>query len=170
MDNLSDLDKLNKLEPIQISHQVTIDFNSKGKLSFRLIADRMERYVVQDTSYTEFFGNIFLEGFNDEGESETKMYAQYGLYLQNSYLMIAKEDVELINVNNEKLNTEELTWNQRKHRIYTDKPVTIVQEDGIIHGIGLDADESFIDYQIKQITGTFSVEEVLVPEETEEEN
>jgi LPS export ABC transporter protein LptC len=160
----NDLNEVNQigstqLEPIQVSYGVIIEFNNNGLLSFKLAADKMMRYASADSSYIEFFGNIFLEGFNSEGEKETQMTADYGLYLQTSYKMIAKENVELINVKNEILNTEELTWNQQTRRVYTNKAVSIVQEDGIIHGIGLDADEGFMDYTIREITGSFDIEE-----------
>jgi len=160
--NVEKVETLNvkNLTPIQITFNTKLTFNSNGKVNFILKADRMERFVTADSSFVEFFGNVFLEGFNKEGIKESEMSSEYAIYLQDSYKMIARKNVVLVNLNKDKLQTEELTWNQKTKKIFTNKAVTITQSDGIINGIGLDADESFENYNITQITGTFDVEDL----------
>jgi lipopolysaccharide assembly outer membrane protein LptD (OstA) len=75
--------------------------------------------------------------------------------------MIARNNVEVINIKGEKLNSEELIWNNKNKKIYTEKFVTIQTKDEIIYGDGLEANEDLTNYKIKKIRGTIQVKENL---------
>jgi hypothetical protein len=49
------------------------------------------------------------------------------------------------------LQTEELFWNQAERKIYTEKFVTIQERQTLFNGTGMEADDSFSTYKLKQV-------------------
>ena len=72
--------------------------------------------------------------------------------------MEVKYNVEVVNVNGEKLNTEQLTWDEQKQKIVSNAFVKITTAEEIITGNGLEANQDFTQYEIKEITGTIRLE------------
>ena len=58
----------------------------------------------------------------------------------------------------EELYTDELIWNEKEERIYSDKFVRIVTPEQRISGNGFEADQEFTVYKVKEITGQVYVE------------
>ena len=73
--------------------------------------------------------------------------------------MEAKGNVVVINVNGDKLNTEHLIWLESEKRIKSDEFVKIQTKEEIIYGDGLDANEDFTQYRIKNIKGVITIKE-----------
>ena len=67
------------------------------------------------------------------------------------------EQVVFTNVRGEKLETEQLIWSQDSDRVWTSRPVKITRAQDIIYGQGLDANEDFTHYTIRNITGSLAV-------------
>ena len=90
----------------------------------------------------------------------SSLQANYGINHPHQKLLVVKNNVVVINKEkNERLDTEELVWDQRKQLIYTDAHVKITTPDKIIFGKGLEADESFRKRTIKNVSGEVLVEE-----------
>ena len=73
--------------------------------------------------------------------------------------MEVKYNVEVVNVNGEKLNTEHLIWDEQKKKITSDAFVKITTAKEIIMGKGLEANQDFTQYEIKEVTGTIRIED-----------
>ena len=71
--------------------------------------------------------------------------------------MIAYDDVELINREGEKLNTEYLVWSNDSDIVRTNRPVRIETKTGTLEGNGLEADSKFENYRILNPTGAFDI-------------
>ena len=68
--------------------------------------------------------------------------------------------VEVKNIRKkEQLNTEELFWKPKDQKIYTEKFLTIRQEDQILSGEGLDAAQDLSRYKITKPTGVINLKE-----------
>jgi LPS export ABC transporter protein LptC len=98
------------------------------------------------------FGDFCNNSFEFKIESTT-LKADYGVRYETSKRMEVKYNVEVVNANGEKLNTEHLTWNAITKKIYTDDFVKITTKDQVIWGDGMEADQDFSDYQIKNVKG-----------------
>jgi len=71
--------------------------------------------------------------------------------------MEAKYAVEVVNKTGEKLETERLIWDEQNKRIYTDAFVKITTATEVIRGKGMESNQDFTKYQIKQVTGTIQL-------------
>ncbi len=62
------------------------------------------------------------------------------------------------------LHCQELIWDQKTERFYTDKAVQIHKKGGtIIYGIGMEAPQDFSGYTIFQVTGPLAVPQNGLP-------
>ncbi len=68
-------------------------------------------------------------------------------------------NVHMENSRYEIMETQELTWNIRNKKVFTDKPIKIKTIDNIIYGVGFDSDEDFSNYTIRKVNGIVAVDE-----------
>lgn len=132
-----------------------------GVMKARLTApvmNRLQHPKRPDSAYIEFPNSLHVDFYNDSLVIESQLNALYGRYRENEQKVFLRDSVIVFNLKKDTLRCEELWWDQRKEIFYTDKPVQIHQPDKIIYGKGLEADQSFNWYVIKEITGP-----ILVP-------
>ena len=65
----------------------------------------------------------------------------------------------------ERLLTDELTWNPQTQKVYTDKRVVVENQitGERLNGLGLDANQDFTQYSIRKPTGFFNAPAGMVP-------
>jgi lipopolysaccharide export system protein LptC len=128
-----------------------------GKMRARLTAPVMNRYQT-DSPYIEFPKSLHVDFYDSILKIESQLNARYGRYRETEQKVFLRDSVVVFNIKNDTLRCDELWWDQNSEKFYTDKPVQIHQPDKIIFGKGLEADQSFKWYLLKEITG-----ELLVP-------
>jgi LPS export ABC transporter protein LptC len=108
----------------------------------------------------EFPDGIYLEFYDTFGNLTSTMRADYCYFTRESDLYKASGDVVIKGYStHEQLNTEELYWNQKEEKVFTDKFVRIEKEGEIHTGEGLEAKQDFSEYRILKSRGT-----ILLPE------
>ena len=102
----------------------------------------------------EFPEGLYLE-FYEKGKMTSTLRADYCYYTAEDDLYKATGNVVIQRVdNNDRLDTEELYWNQRKEDVFTDKYVIIQQGGELMEGVGLEAKQDFSYYKILDPKGT----------------
>lgn len=100
----------------------------------------------------EFPEGIEIKFFSKDGELETTMVADRGYFMKNENLYRGEGNVQIQNLpKDQKLQTEEIFWDQPGKKIYTDKFVTIQERQTLFNGTGMEADDSFSNYTLKQV-------------------
>ncbi len=150
---VNSLTKKNNL-PIEATHNIDVLYTDSALLKIHLTAPELDEYE-GNNPYTEMKHGVKVEFFTDSGTVDSYLTADYAIRKTREQKTEAKSHVVVVNIKGEKLNTEDLIWDETKHRIHTDAFVRITTADQIIEGTGLDSDETFTDYQIKNISGTF---------------
>jgi LPS export ABC transporter protein LptC len=159
----NDLEKVNLLTkkknlPVESGTQMTIIYSDSGLVKAKIQAPVLERYAGKE-NYMLMPRGVKMEFFNgDENVSSTltSKYAKVMEYPDNKILE-AKNDVVVINENGEKLNTEQLFWDQKEQKITSNTFVKITRKTEIIMGDGLESNQDFTRYKIKKIRGTLQV-------------
>ncbi|MFZ6050822.1 LPS export ABC transporter periplasmic protein LptC [Halocola ammonii] len=172
----NEIEEINSLadlaeQPLQTSFNATYDYTEDGQLKNRLIASRLDRYGGEDRRIVVSEGfQVFI--YDSLGNFAAELTAVDGVFEPNKRMMVARNNVELINKDGDQLNTEVLTWDQDSAMIYTDQLVKITNEDGVIYGEdGLIADEKFENYELIGMSGDIYVdEESLEKDEKEKED
>ena len=97
--------------------------------------------------------------FDPQGRPGSKLTARRGTIWPATRRMVVYDEVVFTNSKGERLETEQLTWEQDSARVRTDKAVRVARGEDVIHGQGLDAAEDFSSYVIRKVTGVLHLKE-----------
>ncbi|HEU4718332.1 MAG TPA: LPS export ABC transporter periplasmic protein LptC [Bacteroidia bacterium] len=145
-------------QPVQTAHDVDMLYTDSAKLKIHITSPQVKDFA-GSKPYTEMPEGVKVEFFDDAQTVNSYLTSNYAIRKQREQQTEARNDVVVVNIKGEKLNTEKLIWDEAKHRIYTDAFVKITTKDQVLMGNGLDSDESFTNYEIKDITGSFTLKD-----------
>jgi len=128
-------------------------FNDSGKVQLILRAPLMETYSNDDSPYTEFNKGILAVFYDGKKDSAGYAIAKYARFTDKKKLWELRDSVILVNETNDRLETEQLFWDQEKDLIYTDRFVKIVNVDQTIFGTGFESDIRLTKRRIKNPSG-----------------
>lgn len=144
--------------PTQTGKDVALYYSDSTIIKLKLESPYMLMYDKDvKEPFTLMPKGLHLIFYDEEGKQTTTLRANYGIKYDRSKRTEVKYDVEIVNKNGEKLNTEHLIWDEVTHKIYTNTFVKISTGDEIIMGKGLDANEDFTKYEIKEVTGRIAI-------------
>jgi LPS export ABC transporter protein LptC len=141
---------------IEKGKNIEIKYSDYGNLKVVAKAKSMTRFNTEKP-YMEFSDGIKVFFYDASHQVQTLMTAEYATAVESTNQMTARKNVEVVNAKGEKLNTEELIWDEQKKIMYSNAFVKITTADEIIYGTGMQANESFTDYVIKKITGKVKI-------------
>jgi len=152
---------VNHLKHLQIterpsykSKDITLFYSDSTHLKAILFAKEVISYEKNHSEpFIYFPKNIKIIFYNDQQIPTSTLTAQQAVYFTKTQKAYLKYDVNFINDKNEHLITENVVWNQSSGKITTDKPVKIITPTQIINGTGIECEEDFSEYTIKNITG-----------------
>ena len=134
-------------------------YSQNGNLSYRFETPLLERYELAREPYMEFRKGVKVETYNDTTHLvESTLTANYAIFLENQQLWEAKGNVVATNAQGQKLETEQLFWNQKSKRIYSNVDSKVTQKDGVILGEGFESDEQFQDFIFRRPKGKVAVD------------
>ncbi|MCC9165327.1 LPS export ABC transporter periplasmic protein LptC [Pontibacter harenae] len=144
--------------PLIENKNVTTLYSDSAKVLVKLEAPVQQEFDDGNSVYPD---GLYVEFYEQKpGEISSTLRANYGKQERNKSLYLARGNVVVENIiKKEKLETEELYWDQRKGDIYTDKFVKITTPERILMGNGLKAKQDFSDYVILNPTGTFDLKQ-----------
>ena len=140
-----------------VEDNASIFYNDSAKTKFHVTAPRIENYEGSDP-YVLFPKGIHVDFYDDSGNINGHLEADYAIRHINSKLMEGDNNVHIVNRKGETLNTEQLFWDENKRKIYTNKFVTIKTAREILYGNGLISNEDFTQYKITDLRGTIQVD------------
>lgn len=145
------------------AYGVTILYSENGKVKVRLYANEFVRNELAKPPYVDMKKGLKMEAFNDSGTVESTLTARYARYYEKQQNILIRDSIVVINKKGERLDTEELVWNQKLQKLYTEKFVRITTPTQVMYGDGLEANQDFTWYKIKNIKGIMSVDKKEVP-------
>ncbi len=152
--------KVNKMladMSVEKATEVAISYTDSGALKAKIFSPLMEHYPKSAEPYMEMKKGVRGYFYNASGEVESSLTANYAVSYENKKMIVTKKNVHVKNVRNEELETEELTWDQRMEKIYTDKFIKIKTPDEILYGNGFESNQNFTRYRIKHLSGRVSL-------------
>jgi LPS export ABC transporter protein LptC len=122
-----------------------------GRIQLIITSLLLEQYDKTDPPYVEFRTGIKVDIYNGKAKPVATVTSKYAKCTNNN-LWELRDSVVVVNENNEKLETEQLFWNQEKDKIYTDRFVKITNEDVVSQGIGFESDTHLSRRRIFKVT------------------
>jgi LPS export ABC transporter protein LptC len=139
--------------PLGSEENATIIYTDSAKTKFVLKAPIIEQFGGSNP-YQIAQKGVTIDFYDDSTHANGHISANYAIRNERTGLMEGDNNVVVINKKGERLNTEQLFWDQNKHRIYTSKFVQIKTDTQILYGDGLESNEDFTDYRITNIRGS----------------
>lgn len=158
---VNDLEKIKKVtitnnDPDERIRDLELLITDAGYAKVRIYAKLAETYH-SPQSITKLKDSLAIYFYDAHGKIETTLTGDYGEYLPNDQLMKIRNRVVLTNINlKQRLETEELVWNQRDSTIFSDRLVTIVSKQGRFYGDGVRSKQDFSSYEFIQPRGKIS--------------
>ncbi len=141
--------------PDMVAENFEMIESDSAVIKFRLNTPLMIQYNqnenAEEAPYTEFPKGVKIEQFGKNLQIVSQITSNYAQYFEREGKYVAKNNVVVINEKGDTLRTEELTWERKTGKIYSDKFVRITGKDQNINGIGFQSDENMANWQIKKI-------------------
>jgi LPS export ABC transporter protein LptC len=155
VNDINEVNKTTKLaEPgVERGKDIELFYSENGDVKVKVTAPTVIRFLTPPP-YTEFDNGLRVDFYNDSMRVTSWLTANYGIRYESESKTILRNDVQVVNENNEHLSTEELIWDEKRHIIYSEKFVKITTPDQVIYGEGMEADEQLTKYIIKKPQGT----------------
>ena len=143
---------------------VVFVYSEQGKAKARLFAHTFIRNESAKPPFTDMKEGLKVEFYDDSLHITSTLTAGYARYYEKQQNILIRNNIVIVNKKGEQLNTEELVWNQNIKKFYTEKFVKITTQSQVLFGDGLEANEDFTWYKIKNLKGTVQVNKTDVPQ------
>ena len=157
--NLADAVSENDTLPTMSSLGVTTLISDSGITRYKIITEEWIVFDKKSPSYWSFEKGVYLEKFDTLFHIDASIKADTAYYYDKKKLWELRSNVQIQSQRGDKFETELLFWDENKEKVYSDKYIRISQEDKVITGYGFESDQNLTEYQIKNTTGIFTVED-----------
>ena len=136
---------------------VELLYSDSAILRVRLEADTMLRYLDLNTPTQIFPNGIRVDFFEPGGRVQSELTSKYAIRYEKKNEILVKDSVVWESKGYDRLETEELIWDEANNKVYTKKFVKITRPEEIVYGYGFEADQEFSRWEINAITGRIKV-------------
>ena len=141
--------------PTMLTRNVETLISDSGVTRFRIVTPIWYVYDEVDEPYWRFPEGLNLEKFDNFFRKEATVTAGSARYFKNKQIWRLDGNVNITNVMNEKFLTNQLFWDQRQHKLYSDSFIHIERPDKVLEGYGFDSNEQLTRYTIRNVSGIF---------------
>lgn len=145
---------------VEIGRDVEILYSDSAIVRVRITAPTMLNYTERDDPRQEFPDGIKVEFLTPTLLVRSTLTAKSAVRQQNKGLVTTRDSVVLTTVQQEKLETEELIWNEKTEKISTEKFVKVTKPGEVIYGFGLEANQDFSFWKITVPKGVIRAEQL----------
>jgi LPS export ABC transporter protein LptC len=154
---VNDVNEVNELTANEVSinrdtaREVRILYSDSAQVQVEITAPTLVRHHDKTKPRDEFPDGLFVKFYNDKLQVRSWLKADYAVKLDKEDIIIARNNVELFNAKDEKLESPELIWNEQTGILETEKIVRITKANGdVTYGSGFTANEDFTRFEIKR--------------------
>ncbi len=155
---VNDLDQIKRVTndpkaPDEVTQNLEVFYTDSGAPKVRIYAKLAETYSVPEM-VTKLKDGIKVDFYDENGAIESTLTALYGEIRTTKGMMFVRDSVQLYNhAKKQRMETEELIWNQNDSLIYTEKNVVVRSPNGVVYGQGIRTKQDFSNYTFYRPTG-----------------
>ena len=141
--------------PTMLTRNVETLISDSGVTRFRIVTPVWYVYDEVEEPYWTFPEGLNLDKYDNFFRKEATVVADSAVYFKNKQIWRLDGNVNITNVMNEKFLTNQLFWDQRLHKLYSDSFIHIERQDKVLEGYGFDSNEQLTRYNIRNVAGIF---------------
>lgn len=149
---------------VERAEEVEILYSDSAKIKVKIAGPTMLYHLDRKSPKQEFPDGVKVDFFDPMQELSSVLTAKYAIRLEQKQQILVRDSVVWKSVDNEKLETEELIWDEKKEKLMSNKFVVITRPEEIIYGHGFEANQDFSNARINAVEGRIAVDQ---PEEGE---
>ncbi|MCE6989891.1 LPS export ABC transporter periplasmic protein LptC [Dyadobacter sp. CY323] len=141
--------------PLEIVNDVEVKYSEQGKIKVLMRTPKSLRFQNETKVFPD---TINISFFDTLGTVVTRLRSDSGRYDQNADVYIVKGNVRVVkSETNELLTTSELNWSPRTRKVFTEKPLSVINKrtSEITNAIGMDAEQDFTRIKFRKATGVY---------------
>lgn len=146
----------------EYSEDLSVVMSQNGRRSYLFHTPLLEGYSLAREPYREFRKGIEITTYKDDSLAQTDavLTANYAIYYTDRELWEAKGNVVVEQSDGKTLYTQQLFWNARTRKVYSNVDSKIVQNGGrdVFIGEGFESDEEFKEWRFRRMKGRMEVE------------
>ena len=146
----------------EYSENLSVVMSQNGRRSYHFKTPLLEGYSLAREPYREFPKGVKMTTYKNDSLSsvDAVLTANYAIHYETRDLWEARGNVVVEKSDGKRLYTQQLFWNARTKKIYSNVDSKIVQNDGrdVFIGEGFESDEEFKDWRFRRMKGRMEVE------------
>lgn len=141
------------------SEDLTILMSENGRRSYHFKTPLLEGYTLASDPYREFRKGIHITTYQNDSLTtiNATLVANYAIFYEERELWEAKGDVVVEKADGTKLFTQQLFWNSKTGRIYSNVDSKIVKGTDTFMGEGFESDEELKEWRFRRMSGKMLV-------------
>ncbi len=145
-----------------ITRNIKTLISDSGLTQYRLTSQEWQMFEEATEPVWIFPKGLFIEKFDTLFNVAAYIKCDSATYHKEVKLWELNYNIAIQNMDGETMLTQQLFWDQRSKRVYSDKFIHIVRKDRIIEGYGFESNESFTNYKLMKPSGIFPVDEQMM--------
>lgn len=145
-----------KMPTMQTVNVATL-ISDSGVTQYKIVSPLWRVFDEVDTPYWEFPQGLYLQKYDRKFKVIASVACDSARYFKHQRLWRLDGHVELRNAPDELFMTQQLFWNERDHRIFSDSFIHIETAVHVLEGHGFRSNERLTDYTVMRPTAIFPV-------------
>lgn len=160
---VNDLDQIRRVTndpkaPDEVTVNLDVMYTDSGAPKVHIYAKLAETYSVPE-KVTKLKDGVKVDFFDEDGQIVSTLTALYGEVRTLEGKMFVRDSVQLYNhAKKQRMETEELIWNQKDSVIFTEMNVIVRSPAGVVYGQGIRTKQDFSNYTFYKPTGRLKIE------------
>ena len=143
------------LVPTMLTRDVSTLISDSGITRYRITASLWLVFDEAKVPVWRFPDGLLLEKFDSVYQTEATVVCDSATYFKNTQVWRLDGNVNILNTAGEKFLTQQLFWDQRMKKMYSDSFIHIERADRTIEGMGFESNDRMTRYSITNPTGIF---------------
>lgn len=145
---------------VEVGRGVEILYSDSARVRVRISGPVLHNFTEREDPRQEFPQGVKVDFLDERQQTKSTLTAKNAIRRQDKGQVTARDSVVLNTVRGERLETEELIWDEKTEKIFTDKFVKVTKPGEIIYGFGLEANQDFSYWKITVPKGRIKADQV----------
>ena len=132
---------------VEIATDIDMLYSDSALVRVRVQGPTLVRHLDKIKPHDEFPDGLHVDFMEIDGSISSTLDADHGDRFTRDKKVVVRDNVVLQNTKGEKLETNELIWDELKGEVYTDRFVRITKPDEIILASGVRAKQAGTEYE-----------------------
>ncbi len=143
---------------VERAENVEILYSDSAEIKVKVTGPTMLNYTERRDPRQEFPDGLEVYFYGEDLELTSTLTAKYGVRYDNLSQVIVRDSVVWESMQEQRLETEELTWNERTQKIFTNRFAAIITPEDTIFTRYFEANQDFKNIKFRSNSGSKGIQ------------